>query len=1173
MTFIPRNTDARARSGLIRWSMMMMFFLILVSATFSWNPPAPLVNSPQSAEDQKHTVSFSAKVKHDSPHVYIIQHAIQLLEKDGYGNWASGAFQYLQALTDGTRWPDKLGEDVNILIKLWITVPFPIKVKTWSIYLCNLASLEHYYNPDRPSTPGLYLSYWKELEKYAKLNGPLLSFLGAGLLGLDAFAFSTVDLEPELQAQYDSAGDVCEEFYQKAVDAWNGKISPETGRTYEETAMFYLGCALHLLSDVSIVTHTYDTFVGNHQKYEDYADKMGADDSATASVKYHATQNGFYNSSLSAEQFVAALAKKVHNYTHFQWVEGQGASTASGADLDRTVFGCGATDWGKALSTALPLAEKYSAGLIAKFFTEVKIPSTTQALTGSVTDSISKAAIPAAYVFYRKAGTKTWNHVRADGKGKFKLNYQTGKIEMRPAMPGYNFEGKYIYMSQGGPSEAFGVGTSPVPYTFPQFASAGDIFNFHLTPLPKEALIVGILDLNEYNKTAAETALLDADSVRARMNVLVPAPLLEKSALKKDTLLKISNSKVSAKLAENVNKALLQLSSMSTVVLAADKSGLPLPSYADFSARIYHYVDLNTGQVVTTEAQLVNAVDMGAVAQFKIPSRQAALGNKLEDLKAESPENLQTDQSMLAGLKIVEERMDLESVSEADGTSALAVAFPKDTAFGNLSQSLLAHGLVPVPSAKDVELEISIVPSEGFLGSALVEPLKLKTNSEGLVYFRLFPGTHAGKVRLSIKVTDDPLVEYDDPSTSTELTVYPRAAKDVTPRVHPYLVSLMPVFAEIVPGAFESLTEKARVQPELIKKVEPVAKPELEIDRVRPRPEIAGAGPGLHLQIVAHDERGVIFPVRGARVEVVREGAMFLSGESDEAGLYSVRLELGGYMIVVSAPGFAPQEFRAEYDQGGQTFVLYQPRPEGPAVTMARTEIVHWVFLDRGGERERPVREFPRERLREEPERRGMGALEVRVSERMGEGQLRPLPGARIEVRQGDRTVQAGMSGDSGFFRTEPLPQGIYQLFAMKEGYNRVGMDVDIGDRDAMREVVLVREREGGEERGRQDERIPIPPAKEPPREERWGNINFQVMENIPRIGFRPVPDARVIVTRGGQNVAAGDANNQGVYGLRLAYGDYRIQVTAGSRYEAYQADLAVSRDNETKQIVLKRKG
>lgn len=965
---------------------------LAAGAALAWNPPPPEVDPPQTPDDAKHArLSPRGHFQHHA-HSFIIERAARILASEGHANWASSISQYHQHLLDGAMYPDRYGAPMYTKVTLRV---LGFKAKQWSFHLCNAASLEHYYNPD--TGKGLRLAYWQDLERLAKLEAPILSWLGAGLIGLDGLVFATVDVDPDFREEYPPATARCQEFFDKALDAWRGKLPPEPGRGRDETAMFYLGAACHYLADMVMVDHTYDCFAGEHEAYEDHADGKGDDDA------YHASSGVVCDAAAPIAQFAArhaeALAKAVHNIPHFERVEGQGASPQPGQDLQRRIKGHGPTDWDVALKVALPLAERYTAGLVARFFAELNVPGTTPALAGTVRDSTGNP-LPGAYVFYRflYGQHAPWEFIRADSQGKYRLLAPYSDIELRPAMPGYDWEGKHVLSAQLAP-EAFAT-KSPVPYAYKQFGKVGDTIDFYLKPLPVEAVLCGLLDFSTARMMVARTASLAPQDIAARQVFLRPPPLALRAPLEPEEALPKSNTPVGPELADGVCRALLSVREVSDRVLRSENSNNWFPPSAQVLIQLSHLVDLTSGKKVSDSAQLAAALD---VARLQLADAFPA--KPLAGIRRPAVQPT-PDKNLLQAMKLLDDLLPQPALPGPDGQAVPTVVLPGLRSEPGIGDNLLAHGLVPVPSTAGVALEAQIVPSPGYLGSVLTPPLSLTTNKDGQVAFELVAGTHAGRVRVAVRVTNDPLVKYPPPSLTLEFLVLPRAESDVSPLKHPVLKSLMPIEERWAGHPLKPVEPRPTpVAPEL---TEPKA----------PKPKVT-------VEVVESDGRSGFIPVPGAEVEIIDEQDMPVpgaAGRSSAAGTLEVKaLPPGGYAAVVTKDGY---------------------RKEGVDFQMGYRDLVHRVVLTRHG---------PRAEAR----------LALRIVERGRRRDLAPVPGARIAVVLGTEQAAAGLSAADGRFTTGLLVPGTYQVFVAKDGYQRGDVDVEVAERDISRDIVL--ERAAGE--------------------------------------------------------------------------------------------------------------
>ncbi|MGD9497353.1 MAG: hypothetical protein AB7Y46_13725 [Armatimonadota bacterium] len=722
-----------------------------------------------------------------------------------------------------------MGPDLRIIVDLWTTLPIPMKVKSWSFRICNYASLDHYYNPTHaaagppqalpssllpsgsPVDPaGLNLTQWDQIETLAVAYAPLLSSLGAAIVGLDGLACATAHVEPSVLSHYESAAVRAQQFYNLAVAAWNGQTQPLDGRGYEETAIYYLGAVCHYVGDAAVVNHTYDCFLGNHEDYEDYAVGLGW------RYNLHAHSGGVYGLP-SAWHYVAAAAATMHTAgdSHLQQVEGPGASAALGSDIWRTINGISGEDFAAALQYALPIAERHTAGLIARFFSDISVPAQTPPLLGSVTDTRS-TPIPGAFVFYTTGGG--WEYTRADSKGLYRIPALRGQtISLRPAMPGYNYEGAFVKTIQGA-SEAFGD-ACPVQHSFAGFATGSDSINFRLKPLPTEAVMGVVLPVQTQQPQQVQMVqpmlpgmVGQASAVRQRLALDLPQPLNLQQPTVAGVQLQTSGGTISAGLAQRVISGLLQIAYVSDYDIDAldvpiqPDPGLPPErnrpwgnqlGELDVLLEVKHYVDLTTGQMVTTQAQLVSAIDSARAKMQKAlngqlfpqvavqPGQQVPLAQ--QPAQAQHP----LDMGLVQGLQMAANALPATTVQLSSGGTATVLEVPNQHEEAGLPGTLLANGLLPIPAPSGVQLQVKLLPAPGYLGSIFTQPLTLTTDQQGRAAFRLLSGTHAGKLRVAISVTSDPGVQYPQPTQSLDLLVMPRQGKDAQ-LVHPAMMALQP---------------------------------------------------------------------------------------------------------------------------------------------------------------------------------------------------------------------------------------------------------------------------------------------------------------------------------------------------------------------------------------------
>ena len=234
-----RNTLCRIRRG--------VSCLVIALAMFggppglAWNPPPPSnPDAPSGSQMSKIADHGSKKYGYYvSPHGYILDHAMAILAADNRQNWAELAKQYEKDMLDGAMFADRAGPDLTLRVYVWTLIPWPMRFEAWSKRLCNYASLEHYHNPD--TGKGLQLVYYKQLEDWASEFAPLISWFAGTLVGSGGLVFGQTEISPEIQPQYRSAAEVCEEHYQLAVACATNKAPQEGIRTQTQTAMFHLG--------------------------------------------------------------------------------------------------------------------------------------------------------------------------------------------------------------------------------------------------------------------------------------------------------------------------------------------------------------------------------------------------------------------------------------------------------------------------------------------------------------------------------------------------------------------------------------------------------------------------------------------------------------------------------------------------------------------------------------------------------------------------------------------------------------------------------------------------------------------------------------------------------------------------------------------------------------------
>ncbi len=278
---------------------------------------------------------------HDESHKQAIRNAINILENDGLSAHAHVAQTFLPDLERGTVHADRAGEKLTAEILVEVAC---IDVDTYSRYICNTASLEHYYNPD--TDQGLDLSGYRGYVDF--IDDWAVWILT--LTGLAPFVDADISFRPGINfgQPYPSAADRCQEHYATALAIWRGEQPSESGYAWAD-AMFHLGWACHFVADLCVSPHTVSDEFWGHSNYEDTIDAM---QSAPA---IHAQTVGpnlaDYRLDDTTREIAVQAATETHPELHL-YSENR---------------------WQDAARLAIPRAEKYSARLIEKFLHEVGV--------------------------------------------------------------------------------------------------------------------------------------------------------------------------------------------------------------------------------------------------------------------------------------------------------------------------------------------------------------------------------------------------------------------------------------------------------------------------------------------------------------------------------------------------------------------------------------------------------------------------------------------------------------------------------------------------------------------------------------------------------------------------------------------------------------------------------
>ncbi len=738
-------------------SRMVLVFLLLVAMaplSLPWNTPghekekgpirlkgrsSPVGNLSYFADLDR----LPGRIYHESGHAYIIEHAIRLLREDGFPNWADFAQNYLLHLVSGATHADAYKGRVKIRIQLELLWGL-ISEDLFEWDLTCAGGCEHYHNISDGS--GLDLTEFSVLGNAADFLIKILTIYaswytsGMGLVNLD------VEVDPRINFQYPSGASLCAQHYQQALATWRDGALGYPSRSQRESAMYELGWACHLMADLTVAQHLHEMFIGGHAGYEDFAEGMG-DEPDLHAVKGDFVKN-FGGNIPPPQQLADSLAR----FMILQHPE----------NLDQAENG-GYAERRQALKTALPAAERYTAAVLARFMSELGVPKTAPPLRGYVSVKGKADKIPYAYVYYAPFNPieqnvdvmdqwQGWNHVRADAQGMYSIP-MTGNMKylIRPAMPGYSFDGTTDSNLEFGPK------TCPVEYRQPSGAMDTDMLNLYMDPLPQA--VVAVLQAPQKKQAAFSKTSFPGLLVENRADLIPTSVNLPQSG-----------TAISQSLSTAVTKSLME-TDITTNVLGVQGNDLGLPSEAVVNLRIFNYLDISKGQVVRSPAEVRTAID-GFRAKWKAAGlplsasgdlKVSLTGNEvLKPLDIVNANKLQKMKAMLP----------TRQTATPEGKTRNIVSFAAPGVDPEKSSFLMENGLALVPVARGVEIEVQTVPVPGgLLGPSSVRVI---TNDDGLAAIRIKAGSHAGRVRLQVRVLKNPAAPQILPTETINIIVQPR---------------------------------------------------------------------------------------------------------------------------------------------------------------------------------------------------------------------------------------------------------------------------------------------------------------------------------------------------------------------------------------------------------------
>ncbi|MFC2165052.1 tectonin domain-containing protein [Acidobacteriota bacterium] len=523
---------------------------------------------------------------------------------------------------------------------------------------------------------------------------------------------------PEMKTRFPSAIENFEMAYERAVQAWEKK-----GWEGYWESMFHLGEALHYVGDMAMVDHTYDSNFKNHTAYEDSADEKG---DPAEFPEFHAMEGGKYE--LLEEEpwkFLYFLAQE----THQQEIK----------DLvDKGKF-----EW--PLKKAIPSAERYTAALIAKFFSDVGVSPEGNPVKGFIFARGGRP-LPGAYLFYkeaRKGGRWAW--IRSNHKGEYQANLiHNAEYWLRAAMPEYVFEGVDVSEFEKG-------NYAVVKESFFQTDK-----NFFLKPL----------SLNKFAE-AKPSPSSDKEQMDASKALKAGVPILPVNqwAIGHGYSSQPHPGFVTNGIAEKANRALLSIYP-ETDVQGVEKGWTGLPESTLVTIQLSVLANMKTGDIIQTPEALDAAVKL-AKAGVKAPADKLAW-NKISALVSKK--------------KIIDSSGEQKTVVNLIGAENLHTG-----PFGDTSL-LLRNGIVPVIPKGGVKIEVKIMELEYLAG--VPNTIIVTSDDTGHAYLRVHAGSNPGPITLQARVVENPTALQVEPRAMTQVMVHPAENKlDSEPPVFPSLSS------------------------------------------------------------------------------------------------------------------------------------------------------------------------------------------------------------------------------------------------------------------------------------------------------------------------------------------------------------------------------------------------
>jgi len=698
------------------------------------------------------------EIYHRYPHVYIFEHAIELLEKEGCDNWAAIARAHLQDLADGCRYADEWLGRGRFILRLEIL--FGLKSIDLYTHTYSLAAQDHYYNPDREGTgrEGLDQTDRKVLSQAVDYAA---RWLGTGLIAGDLFLFSIdIDAEPDVCSQFQSAAHYCQQYYDLALLKYRHK-TPAIGRGYLSNALFYVGWASHLVQDMGVVNHTFDSHFSNHGEFEDFADGKGGES------RYHALRGvAMYPFTPGADhpaaaEFVKAVARITHRQEYFDIVK----------DGVRE-------KWDDLLTLGLSEAERHTAGLIALFMEEAGIPPQAPPLLGRVS-AYDGTVLPGVQILYRAENEDQWSVLQAGRAGYFTLPVQPStRLFLRPVLPGYHF--RYYRFGTNLP------GTRPFPIPYYQSAGVTEAETLDLVLEPDPGPVVQMLNLQGLPRAKQDSALWVAPEHLKRAETGQPIADLPGGRWldlpRIGGVLPTSKTDLDNTLAWHIRRATLE-ATPDTGILQVPHAGLGLPESAWVRVQVNQLLDLATAQEVASLPDLLHCID---TARTHVAENARRLQTIAHQPPPAGPTGSLVSLPFVQAWQQIKSHLPTTPVPGPDGKTQTAVVLSENDGC-SIANRLLNNGLAVVPSLHACAVEVQGVEGYGYLGRGMA-PLELNTDARGSVSFLVRPGNRPGKLRVIVRAKH-PSLDFLQPEAAVEFMVYPSlVGEDESPIQPPTLL-------------------------------------------------------------------------------------------------------------------------------------------------------------------------------------------------------------------------------------------------------------------------------------------------------------------------------------------------------------------------------------------------